>query len=327
MALLMRVLSVRAAEMTYPTGDKSFSVLQCFPSAFPPEESDPFLMCDEFGPKPSTGQLGPDVFPVDWHPHRGQDLLTYMVQGRARHADSMGNRATVMAPGMQWMQAGSGIEHAEGGGSPKGEIGHGFQIWINVPSDQKMTDPAYGTVPTKDIPVHKIGATTVRVIAGDFTPIEGGPSTGPFETRVKILMLDLVLAPGATFSHDLSEGLDNCLLYFYGPEGSGNIGGYESAIEHGVAAHFDATDPKRRRFELTAGDEGLSVLVFAGKKLHQKVAWHGPFVMTTDEEIRKTIHEYRSGTFLRKTVEWDYKVLSKFPPELRAKALATKDEL
>merc|ERR1719399_1377949 len=102
-------------------------------------------MCDEFGPTASKGKaVNDDEFPIAFHPHRGQDLLTYLVAGVGRHADSMGNRGSFVAPGIQWMSAGSGIEHAEGGGTPTGEIMHGFQIWVNVPSVNKMDDPKYG---------------------------------------------------------------------------------------------------------------------------------------------------------------------------------------
>lgn len=168
----MRSLGVRKAKVTHPTGDPKFSVMQPFPAAFAPEESDPFLMLDQFGPTVSTGiEQDPDSFPVAWHPHRGMDLLTYLTQGVGRHADSMGNRESFPAPGMQWISAGSGIEHAEGGGTPKGEVMHGFQIWVNVPSELKMNDPMYGTEPTENIPILEningmIGDVKGRLLAG-----------------------------------------------------------------------------------------------------------------------------------------------------------------
>ena len=150
----MRPVGKRKAKITHPTGDPKFSVMQPFPAAFAPEESDPFLMLDQFGPMVSAGiEQDPDSFPVAWHPHRGMDLLTYLTEGVGRHADSMGNREEFTAPGMQWISAGSGIEHAEGGGTPKGETMHGFQIWVNVPSELKMNDPKYGTEPTEKIPI------------------------------------------------------------------------------------------------------------------------------------------------------------------------------
>jgi len=334
MSTLMKVLAVRAAKVAHPTGDPSFSVLQSLPSAFTPKEADPFLMCDEIGPRQSPGVALPDSFPVDWHPHRGQDLLTYVVSGRARHADSMGNRATVRAPGMQWMQAGSGIEHAEGGGTPKGETLHAFQIWINVPSALKMEDPDYGTVPTEKIPVvTSEDGVTVRVLSGTYLQPDSTTKTGPFRTRVPSQILDIVLEAGATYTHEIPKDLDNTLIYAYGPEGDGSISGCDSRLSHGSIARFDGTDESARRIKLTAGENGMTVLLFAGKQLKQQVAWHGPFVMTTDDEIRDTIREYRSGTFLKKRVDWNYKQLADAPESIRQKALTDaaestpKDEL
>ena len=138
----MKSLGIRNASKTFPTGDPSFAVQQAFPAGFTSEESDPFLMMDYFGPVVSKGLAkGDDAFPVGWHPHRGMDICTYMVQGTGRHADSLGNRETFKAPGIQWISVGSGVEHAEGGGTPKGEMDAGFQIWLNTPSSKKMDAP------------------------------------------------------------------------------------------------------------------------------------------------------------------------------------------
>lgn len=113
--IMLPILSIKAAQTTYPTGNKSFSVQQAFPAAFSETHTDPFLMCDFFGPSLSQGtETDPDSFPVRWHPHRGFDICTYLVEGIGRHADSLGNRGNFPSPGMQWIQTGSGIEHAEG---------------------------------------------------------------------------------------------------------------------------------------------------------------------------------------------------------------------
>ncbi len=110
----MRCKAVRKAQKTHPTGDPKFSVMQAFPAAVSEVEADPFLMCDHFGPAVSTAKVtDPDEFPVDWHPHRGFDIMTYLIEGVGRHADSMGNRGEYASPGMQWISTGSGIEHAE----------------------------------------------------------------------------------------------------------------------------------------------------------------------------------------------------------------------
>ena len=112
----MAIIAIRASKKTFPTGDNKFSVMQAFPAGFSAEEADPFLMCDYFGPVKSHGVAKhPDEFDVPWHPHKGQDICTYMKEGVGRHADSMGNRGTFPSPGMQWISVGSGIEHAEAG--------------------------------------------------------------------------------------------------------------------------------------------------------------------------------------------------------------------
>ena len=111
---LMEVAKATRCRKVYPTGDKNFAVMQSFPSAISAEEADPFLMCDRFGPKLSKGLAShEDEFPIGWHPHRGQDVVTYLKQGVGRHGDSLGNRETFETPGMQWISVGSGVEHAE----------------------------------------------------------------------------------------------------------------------------------------------------------------------------------------------------------------------
>jgi redox-sensitive bicupin YhaK (pirin superfamily) len=306
---LMRLLHIRKAQVTYPTGNPNFSVMQPWPSAFPPEESDPFLMCDMFGPKPSAGRItDPDEFEVPWHPHRGMDILTYLIEGVGRHADSLGNREEFQTPGMQWISVGSGIEHAEGGGTPAGQNTTGFQIWINVPAARKMDDPRYGTEPPENIPfLQPASGVSCRLLAGHM-----GDSTGPFRTTVDVQMVDYSLDAGALFEHFVQPvSLDNCLVYVY--KGSGSVGG--KSIKKHEAARFDATDPDARGVSLQAGPDGMSAMVFAGKRLNEPVAWRGPMVMNTDAEIQRAYSEYRSGTFLRKRAPWDYKRISAFPAD------------
>ena len=141
-------------------------------------------MCDFFS-MPSPGvSADPDHFPVDWHPHRGMDILSYIKTGLGRHGDSMGNRETFATPGMQWISCGSGIEHAEGGGTPAGQTNTGFQIWINVPAARKMDDPQYGTEDAAAIPQEEVGAggAQARLMSG-CTSSEGKSSTN-WKTKV-----------------------------------------------------------------------------------------------------------------------------------------------
>jgi redox-sensitive bicupin YhaK (pirin superfamily) len=290
----------------FPTGDPTFSVMQSFPSAISAEEADPFLMCDHFGPTPSTGiEQDPDSFPIGWHPHRGMDILTYLTEGVGRHADSLGNRETFATPGMQWISVGSGIEHAEGGGTPAGQMLTGFQIWVNVPSNRKMEDPRYGTEPPENIPTIQSDGSLARVLAGSL-----GDSVGPFQTVQSVQIIDITVDPLSSFLHTVPSNLNNCILHVH--RGAGTVNGVN--VEKNDVIHLDATDHTKRGVLLEGGSSSsLSVLLFAGERLNQPIAWHGPFVMTTDDEIRQTIQEYRKGTFLKKRASWDYKKLSSKP--------------
>jgi redox-sensitive bicupin YhaK (pirin superfamily) len=209
---LMPVRYIRATKTAHPTGNPDFAVEQSMPGVVPEEECDPFLMCDEFGPMRSSGAYGNDTdagFDVPWHPHHGMEILSYIVEGVGRHADSMGNRETYQSPGFQWMSVGSGIEHAEGGGTPAGQNTHGFQLWLRMPVANMEDAPRYGTVEPGAIPVAETGSSAgslVRVIAGSF-----GGQTGPAQFAVTAQILDVVLAPGDTFDYVCPKECDNVM--------------------------------------------------------------------------------------------------------------------
>jgi hypothetical protein len=292
----MRVRRVVAAGVAHPFGDER-TVNQAFPNPIPAEEADPFLMCDQYSKVSDGIARSPDDFPVDWHPHRGMDILSYLKSGIGRHGDSMGNRESFHTPGMQWCSCGSGIEHAEGGGTPAGDRLAGFQIWINVPARLKMRDPKYGTNPPADIPQHELApAARARLLAGPL-----GEERGPFTTAAEVSIIDFELGPGARLVHRVPPGLETCLLYVY--EGSAAVNGQEAPLQSVVA------------LELLAGPEGLSALLFAGKRLNEPIAWHGPIVMSTQEQLRETFGEMRAGRFPPKRAAWDYKRLADFPKD------------
>jgi len=360
----MKVLAVRTAQVAHPTGDPNFSVMQPFPAAFTAQECDPFLMCDAFGPVVSSGiETNPDKFQVQWHPHRGMDLLTYITEGVGRHADSLGNRGEFASPGMQWISAvrftiplftivsflliscTASEYRAVESSTLKAEarlpertladFKSGTQLQshspfnidllpltlvffpstkiyrVNVPSERKMDDPRYGTEPPENLPVVSVGAPNVnnksftRVLAGSY---EG--KTGPFKTVTEVQILDFTLTAGTEVAHHVPAQLDNCLLYVY--KGSVTISHSTNVGTH-QCARFDASDPDSSRLFTISAAEGASFLLFTGKMLKQPIAWHGPFVMTTDAEIRATIREYQQGTFLKKRAAWDYKrIATKF---------------
>ena len=305
---LLKVVAVRKTKKALPTGDPKFSVNQAFPAAFDEFESDPFLMCDHWGPVRSKGKAkDPDEFPVNWHPHRGIDLLTYKVQGKGRHADSLGNREEFDSPGMQWISSGSGIEHAEGGGGEQGEMDEGFQIWVNVPSTHKMSDPRYGTIPPEDMPVLEFPKGSAGVLAG---PVAG--HVGPFKTVQDVQMVDFMLEKNGVHEHILPDAYNSCLVYLH--RGSGIING--AAVSKGAVIKLDAGDASTgERVVRIEATDAMACLLFAGVRLNEPIAWHGPFVMNTQQEIHETISEYRVGKFLKKRAPFDYKRLADFPKE------------
>lgn len=288
----MRSLEVRRAGIAHPFGDDR-SVQQPWPSAFTAEETDPFLMCDDYTFEAEGVAQHEDEFPVDWHPHRGIDVVSYIKRGRGRHADSLGNRVVFDTPGMQWMSCGSGVYHAEGGATPAGEVRDGFQIWVNVPALNKMDDPRYGTAGPSDLPLVELASGAfVRVLAGRLDSLD---AQGPFLTAQPVLMLDLELQPGAQVSLPLPGTFDTCFVYAY--RGAGAVAGTRLSAQHAMC--LDASDAAARLVTLVADDvgvEGLGVLLFAG-----------PIVMNTQAQIEETFRELRSGDFPPKRVPWNYR--------------------
>eukprot|EP00930_Biecheleria_cincta_P045774 TRINITY_DN31548_c0_g1_i1.p1 TRINITY_DN31548_c0_g1~~TRINITY_DN31548_c0_g1_i1.p1 ORF type:complete len:308 (-),score=46.09 TRINITY_DN31548_c0_g1_i1:47-970(-) len=306
MASLMEIIAVRAARTAHPTGDPSFAVKQCMPGAFAEAESDPFLMCDEFGPTVSTGAHGDDSdegFDVAWHPHHGMDILSYMVEGNGRHADSLGNRETFRSPGFQWLSVGSGIEHAEGGGTPKGERTHGFQIWLRMPISKMEDDPRYGIVNPEEIPVVKLAGGIVRVVSGSV-----GDVLGPARFAVTVQILDVELEPGSDWAYERPENMDNVIFYCF--KGSAVVNG-GTALKAQHAARFQTS--ASRSATLTAGSDGYRGMVFAGKMTKENIVWHGPFVASSRSNLQNIFKQYQEGGFPPKRASWDYKDIRKKP--------------
>lgn len=313
---MMAIKKIANHGITHPFGDHR-SVQQAFPAGIPSKESDPFLMCDYFDMPESQGKAThDDDFPIGWHPHRGMDIASYLKKGTGRHGDSLGNRETFSTPGMQWMSVGSGVEHAEGGGNEEGEVLQGFQIWINVPSKYKMDDPDYGTVANEEMQIVGIGdkqnGSRARILAGE--AFETTNPVGPFRTKQPVQMIDLELQEDDAFEFEIADGLDTAMLYVYeGALSRANGAGSESdqhpsSLDDGTILLLDADDTSRRRISLaTPRGQTAGVMLFAGKKLKQPIAWHGPIVMNTQEQIHDTFMEMRMGDFPPKRVSWDYK--------------------
>ncbi|EQC25437.1 hypothetical protein SDRG_16703 [Saprolegnia diclina VS20] len=303
----MRTIRVVDANIAHPFGDDR-TVIQAFPRAIPSEESDPFLMCDHLIIESDGRAAHADDFPIGWHPHRGMDIMTYLKRGTGRHGDSMGNREEFAAPGMQWISCGSGIEHAEGGANNAGEIEEGFQIWLNVPAKHKMDDPSYGTEDPATIPQVELSpGVQARLLAGPFA--DG--RTGQFKTKQFVQMVDFELSPSSTLTYDIPAGMDTCMLFVY--EGDALLN--TAPIRINQVALLDATNEAKRTFELTARSKAVSAMLFAGKKIKEPIAWHGPIVMNTQAQIRECFNDMRSGKFPPKRAPWDYKTLSAFPAD------------
>jgi redox-sensitive bicupin YhaK (pirin superfamily) len=247
---------------------------------------DPFLLLDHFGSNdPRDYQRG---FP--WHPHRGIETITYVLRGNVEHADSLGNKGIIGSGDVQWMTAGSGIIHQEmPAGDQKGGM-WGFQLWANLPASQKMMNPRYRDVLAQDIPEIVLpGGIRIKIIAGE---VMGTP--GPVrDIIIDPEYLDITLPAGSRFTHSTKPG-HTVFTYLF--EGSGFFDSAEgSLVTAGHLVLFDEGD----QIAVTAGEVPARFLLISGKPLHEPVAWYGPIVMNTQEELRAAIEEYNNGTFIK----------------------------
>ncbi len=242
---------------------------------------DPFLLLDEF----RSDQAGDYIAGFPEHPHRGFETVTYMLAGRMLHGDNHGNKGDLDAGSVQWMTAGRGILHSE---MPQQEAGlmWGFQLWVNLPAAEKMTEPRYQDIAPERIPVSTPApGVSVRVIAGELGGVAGpvgGVSTAP-------VYLDISLEPGARISVPLPEGHSAFAYVFDGKEAE-VAGQVLSRSELAVLSKGDSV--------LLAGTDAPGrVLLVAGRPLNEPVARYGPFVMNTPEQIHEAIADFRAGKF------------------------------
>ena len=267
-------------------------------------EFDPFLLLDDFrNERPEDYLKG---FP--WHPHRGIETITYVLAGTVEHGDSMGNRGTIGAGDIQWMTAGSGIIHQEmPKGDPDGRM-HGFQLWGNLPASLKMTAPHYQEVKAPDIPeVTDDDGTHVRVVAGDFWGTRG-PVDG---IAADPIYLDVSIPPGQRKTLPV-ETTRHAFAYVFGGSGKFcNASGPLAVPTEPAGWWADAEPPadegnrslilfdRGDEVAVQAGEEGIRFLLVSGKPLGEPVAWYGPIVMNTQEELRQAFEELERGTFLK----------------------------
>lgn len=269
-----------------------------------PSELDPFLLFDDFrNDHPELYQQG---FP--WHPHRGIETITYVLEGSVEHGDSLGNTGTLGAGDVQWMTAGSGILHQEmPSGNTKGQM-HGFQLWGNLPGSQKMCAPRYQDVQGKDIPeVIDDDGTRVKVIVGEFWgkrgPVDGIAADPQY--------LDVYVPTGVkktfkidTYRRAFAYVFDGQAAFADASRPTGVLLEKEVAGQE-VNIRDMSGDRTLVRFgtgdEITvqAGPEGVRFLLISGAPIEEPVAWHGPIVMNTQAELQKAFAELRNGTFIR----------------------------
>jgi redox-sensitive bicupin YhaK (pirin superfamily) len=251
---------------------------------------DPFLLFDHFAF--NNPIEGPIVgFPM--HPHRGIETVTYMLEGSVHHRDSLGNAGLIGPGDVQWMSSGRGIMHEEmPRRSPQGNV-FGFQLWVNLPAQLKMSQPRYQEISADSIPEARMNGAAVRVVAGEIGGVRG-PVTGIAANPV---YMDVRLEPGASYSQAIPEG-HTTVAYVY--QGSGEFGAEgQSQGEIVDAVHMIVFGDGDCLEVCTSPDCPLSFMLMAGIPFNEPIVPYGPFVMNTVEEIQQTLIDLRNGTFVQ----------------------------
>ena len=266
-------------------------------------EFDPFLLLDDFRNENPDDYLA--GFP--WHPHRGIETITYVLAGTVSHGDSLGNRGSLGAGDVQWMTAGSGILHQE---MPQGDTHgrmHGFQLWANLPSSLKMTAPRYQDVSAPEIPeVVDDDGTSVRVICGSFWG-----KTGPVDgVAADPRYLDVTVPPGQR-KRLAVETSRHAFAYVFSGSGTFRDASQPRGVRTEGIGRAETADPSETgnrslvlfdngdEISVQAGDEGIRFLLVSGKPIEEPVAWYGPIVMNTEEQLQQAYAELRDGSFIK----------------------------
>ena len=254
----------------------------------------PFLMLDGFDSADPEDYI--KGFP--WHPHRGIETITYLIKGKIEHGDSLGNKGTINDLECQWMTAGSGIIHQE---MPKAsERMLGCQIWVNLPAKDKMTVPAYGDITHDKIIVAEEENAVVRILAGTYKG-----ESGVFEGKyVKVKYIDVDLAPDSTWTY--TETPNSETLFIYLLDGTiavdDNLSDFEDKSCAVLFASSDKSVAANDAVVVRSGKQGARFVLLAAKPLRETVAWGGPIVMNTNEELEQAYEELDNGTFIKHKV-------------------------
>jgi redox-sensitive bicupin YhaK (pirin superfamily) len=247
---------------------------------------DPFLMLDDFrSSKPDHYRAG---FP--WHPHRGIETITYVLNGDVEHGDSMGNKGVISSGDTQWMTAGSGIIHQE---MPRGDHEgrmEGFQLWANLPSSHKMMEPRYRDIKSTQVPeVEFEHGVKIKVICGKVGK-NVGPVTGII---IEPEYLDVTVPAKAEFKHQTKQGHT---VFAYVIEGQGY---FDETKKHPIGNGTVCLYTDGDHLMVTTAEEPVRFLLISGRPIGEPVAWYGPIVMNSDEELQLAFEEYRKGTFIK----------------------------
>lgn len=252
------------------------------------ESLDPFLLLDDFhSDNPRDYSAG---FP--WHPHRGIETITYMLHGHVEHGDSLGNGGVIEAGDVQWMTAGSGIIHQEmPKKNKKDTLLWGFQLWANLPASHKMMDPRYRDIKKSQIPEISLNDNNVRIkiISGELDGVKG-----PVQDIITYPeYLDVTISPNFEFVHPIREGYN---VFAYTIEGEGYFDDSKEDLlrKETLVIYRDGDVVK-----ISTDKEKVRLLLISGKPLKEPVAWRGPIVMNTDEELRIAFEEYQNDTFIK----------------------------
>ncbi|PSN82170.1 hypothetical protein B9P99_01390 [Candidatus Marsarchaeota G1 archaeon OSP_B] len=263
--------------------------------------TDPFLLLDHFG----SNKVEDYIAGFPWHPHRGIETVTYLLEGKVEHQDSEGNKGVIYPNDLQWMTAGSGIFHQEMPrpldqkneydllqtvGLPTSVVG--FQLWINLPAKSKMSTPTYRGIKGKNVPVEPLEhGGKVKVVAGEFKGVQGVLEAG---ASVDPSYFDVVLPPEGEFTTKVKNGYT---VIAYVVSGSGTFDDHASAtIGAGNAVVYSQ---EGNSVWIRASEKGLRLLLFSGRPIREPIAWYGPIVMNTKEEIIQALEDLRRGTFVK----------------------------
>jgi redox-sensitive bicupin YhaK (pirin superfamily) len=249
-------------------------------------ELDPFLLLDDFHSR------NPDEYikGFPWHPHRGIETITYVLYGKVEHGDSMGNKGTIASGDIQWMTAGSGIIHQE---MPKGQedgLMWGFQLWANLPASQKMMDPRYRDIKSQQVPeIIQDEGVKVKIVCGEIEGVKGPVKDIVIDPEY----LDITVPPRSSFKHSVRRG-HKALAYVIEGEGYCDEDRGEIVRPENLVIFDDGDEVL-----ISTEDAAMRALFVSGEPIGEPVAWHGPIVMNTQEELRIAFEEYEKGRFIK----------------------------